>query len=205
MRPTDILKSEHRVIEQVLNCLERLTERAVTEGTIDRQAAEDAIGFFRAFADGCHHKKEEEHLFPAMEAKGFSRQYGPTGVMLYEHEQGRACVRGMDHSLAGAAQGDAAALRKFVTHARAYISLLREHIRKEDHCLFPMADNALDDHEQHSLIESFENLEHEEAGTGTHEKYLAVADALAEQFGVPRAMPLAGGPAMSCCGHHARG
>jgi hemerythrin-like domain-containing protein len=179
---------------------------AVSDGKIDRQAAEDAIAFFRAFADGCHHKKEEAHLFLAMEAKGFSREGGPTGVMLYEHEQGRECVRGMEQALAGAAQGDASALRKFVIHAQAYVALLREHIRKEDHCLFPMADNVLNDREQDSLIESFEKLEHEEAGTGTHEKYLAVADALAERFGVPRATALAGeSSGKSCCGHHARG
>mgnify|MGYP000753666721 CR=1 FL=1 len=44
----------------------------------------EAVDFFRMFADRCHHAKEENHLFPAMEAKGMPREGGPTGVMLYE-------------------------------------------------------------------------------------------------------------------------
>ena len=40
-----------------------------------------------------------------MEAKGFPREGGPTGVMLHEHELGRAHVRGMDEAIELAAAG----------------------------------------------------------------------------------------------------
>ena len=76
-------------------------------------------------ADRCHHGKEEAHLFPAMEARGFLRSGGPTGVMLDEHEQGRACVRGMADAIDAAAAGDAAAQRRFLDHAAGYVGLLR--------------------------------------------------------------------------------
>ena len=85
MKPTEILSAEHRVIEQVLNCLEKMAAQAEKTGTLDKVSATDAVNFFRTFADQCHHGKEEAHLFPAMEAKGFPRQGGPTGVMLHEH------------------------------------------------------------------------------------------------------------------------
>ncbi|MCX7887840.1 MAG: hemerythrin domain-containing protein, partial [Verrucomicrobiae bacterium] len=94
MKPTEILMAEHRVIEQVLNVLEAMAERAAN-GDLNRQEARDAVAFFRGFADRCHHGKEEAQLFPAMEAKGIPREGGPIGVMLCEHEQGRAAVRGM--------------------------------------------------------------------------------------------------------------
>ena len=93
MKPTEILSGEHRVIEQVLTCLERIAEQCAAEGRLDRTSAEQALEFFRNFADRCHHGKEEVHLFPALEAKGFPRDGGPTGVMLHEHDQGRAHVR----------------------------------------------------------------------------------------------------------------
>ena len=73
MKPSDIFSSEHRVIQQVLNCLEKIAE-APHEGQVGRQSAKEAIDFFRIFADRCHHGKEEAHFFPAMEAKGFSRE-----------------------------------------------------------------------------------------------------------------------------------
>lgn len=89
MKPTDVLSNEHRVIEQVLDCLERMVEECRTSNSLEAQPARDAVRFFHTFADRCHHGKEEVHLFPAMEAKGFSRAEGPVGVMLREHEAGR--------------------------------------------------------------------------------------------------------------------
>ena len=90
MKATDILMDEHRVIEQVLNCLEKLADRCEATEVIDRASALKALAFFRNFADRCHHGKEEGHLFPLLEARGFARQRGPTGVMRHEHAEGRS-------------------------------------------------------------------------------------------------------------------
>lgn len=185
MRPTEVLTAEHRVIEQVLDCLERIVQTCRSSGRLDRDAATKALDFFRNFADRCHHGKEEVHLFPAMEAHGFPQQGGPTGVMLTEHEQGRAAVQGMARSLESAAAGSAGAVGEFTDHAEAYIALLRQHIDKEDHCLFPMADEALSSQDQRSLLEAFEKVETREMEEGTHEKYLAIAQELSERLGVP--------------------
>ncbi len=186
MKPTEILSGEHRIIEQVLDCLEKIAQNCATEGRLDKNSAEQALDFFRNFADRCHHGKEETHLFPAMEAKGFPRQGGPTGVMLDEHEQGRADVRGMAEAVEGAAAGRSEAVTRFVAHAHGYVGLLREHIEKEDHCLFGMANQALNEDEQQRLLEAFQHAEQEHMGLGTHEKYLRVADDLASRFGVAR-------------------
>ena len=186
MKPTEVLTGEHRVIEQVLDCLEKMAQNCAAEGRLDKTSAEQALDFFRNFTDRCHHGKEETHLFPAMEAKGFPRQGGPTGVMLNEHEQGRAHIRGMVEAVEGAAAGESEALTQFVTHAHGYVRLLREHIEKEDHCLFAMANQALNEDEQQRLSEAFEHVEQEHMGLGTHEKYLRVADELAGRFGVGR-------------------
>jgi hemerythrin-like domain-containing protein len=185
MQPTEILSGEHRVIEQVLDCLDKMVQRYKTEGKLDMQSVKDAVDFFRNFADRCHHGKEETHLFPAMEAKGMPRDGGPTGVMLYEHEQGRKYVRGMDESIEGIANGDVASKNAFVQNAQLYINLLREHIQKEDHCLFAMANNVLNEQDQQVLSAAFEKVETEEIGEGIHEKYLKIADDLAKKYGVP--------------------
>lgn len=199
MKPTEILASEHRVIEQVLDCLERMVQRAAAAGALEKQPAEEAIEFFRNFADRCHYGKEETHLFPALEAKGFPRDAGPTGVMLREHELGRAHVRAMAEAIDAAAAGDRAALDRFADHARSYIALLREHIRKEDHCLFTMADQAFSQEDQARLLGAFQKVESEEMGEGTHERYLKIAHDLADRYGVAHAAgPAAGGCG---CGH----
>ncbi len=67
MSTTQVLQDEHRIIERVLDCLERLAERCRAEGRLDAGPARDAIEFFRGFADRAHHGKEENHLFPMAE------------------------------------------------------------------------------------------------------------------------------------------
>jgi hemerythrin-like domain-containing protein len=199
MQATEILKAEHRVIERMLDVLEVLSDRAHGSGHLDADAAAQAVDFFSNFADRCHHGKEEAKLFPAMEAHGFSPEAGPTAVMRLEHDQGRVAVRRMADSLAAAGRGDAAALKRFDAAAREYVGLLREHIQKEDHCLFSMADQALDARAQQRLLEDFDAVEHEDMGAGTHEKYLTLAEQLCRRYGVeaPPA-PKAG----ACCHRH---
>lgn len=186
MKPTDILSDEHRVIEQVLNCLDKMTEQAKSNGRLDQQSARVAVTFFRNFADRCHHAKEEDHLFPAMEAKGLPREGGPTGVMMDEHQQARNHVRMMDESIEAASEGDPSGLREFTRHAQAYCALLRGHIEKEDHCLYAMANQAFTDADQGELLRTFEKVESEEIGTGVHKTYVNIANGLADRYDVPR-------------------
>lgn len=196
MRPTDILSAEHRVIEQVLDCLEALAERARDDGRLDVARAETALEVVRTFADRCHHGKEEERLFPMLVARGMSTQLGPIAVMLDDHRAGREYVRRMGEAAAAA---DAAA---FVPAAAGYVALLRDHIAKEDGVLFPLAESMLDETAREALLASFRAFERDDLGPETHERMLAVADELARHFGVPlaseRTAPtLDAGP----CGH----
>jgi len=198
MKPTDILKQEHRVIEQVLSCLERIAEECEADGNLNGPDAAEAIRFFRTFADRCHHGKEEAHLFPLAEARGIPREGGPVGRMVYEHILGREAIARMDSSLERAAEGVPAACTAFVAAAREYIQLLREHIFKEDYCLFPMADGVFTELDQRNLGESFDRVEESEIGYETHNEAIASADRLAERYGVPKA------EVCCACGHAAK-
>ncbi len=186
MKPTEILSHEHRVIEQVLDCLEKIVIKCRDEGKVEAEQAKAAIEFFRGFADKCHHAKEENQLFPVLQTKGFGGGCGPVVVMLREHELGRLYVGGMDASLAAAARGDADAVTWFVQNAESYIRLLREHIQKEDHCLFPSAAQKLGAEDERSLMAAFDQVEKHEIGEKTHAKYLAIANQLADHFDVSK-------------------
>lgn len=185
MNPTERLMNEHRVIETVLACLTRVAEEARGAGRLDPAPARDAIAFLREYADRLHHGKEEAELFPFMEARGYSRSGGPVFVMIREHEQGRDFIRSLEAAVEAAAGGDAAAIRTFDDQARAYARMLRDHIHKEDHCLFPMAQQAMRDGDERALTERFEKVETEERALGTHVRSVATARALCARYGVP--------------------
>lgn len=202
MKPTEILSSEHRVIERVLDVLEEIGRRARARNAIDVASAGKALRVLRTFADTCHHGKEEHHLFPRMEQCGMPRNVGPVAVMLDEHELGRAKIRAMGAAIAGAEHGDREAPAAFARHAADYVQLLREHIAKEDQILFPMADSMFSDVDRADLLQAFERVESAELGAGTHEEMLQLVEELCAELGVK---PSASTPVLhGCCHAHAR-
>ncbi len=177
MEATQILMSEHRVIERVIQALETAAGQLQRGHPVRPGLFLDAADFIKGFADGCHHKKEEGVLFKALVENGMPVQGGPVAVMLYEHEQGRAYTRAMRNA-AERLETDPSARDEVVKNALGYAALLRQHIQKEDHVLFPMADRLLPPETQQKVAVGFDLLEHEETGEGVHEKYLALAEAL---------------------------
>jgi len=173
---------EHRVIERVLASLEAAAARIERGGPIRPGFFTDAADFIKGFADGCHHRKEEGALFPALEEAGVPREGGPIGVMLREHDEGRQLVRNMRGAAERLAAGDSKAGAEVAANARDYAALLRQHIMKEDRVLFPLADRVIQGAASDALLENFRHVEHEEAGAGIHEKYLALATSLEREL-----------------------
>jgi hemerythrin-like domain-containing protein len=185
MIATDILMSEHRVIERVITALETASNRYADGQPVRPEFFIDAADFIRGFADGCHHRKEEGVLFKMMSENGVPVQGGPIGVMLSDHEQGRVFTRAMREAAVKLGHGpDPAAGEEMVRSARGYANLLRTHIFKEDNILFPMANHVIPLPQQADVAEGFEHVEHEETGAGVHEKFLALAESLEKEMGL---------------------
>ncbi len=182
MKPTQILNEEHELILAMLDIIGVVCNRLEHKARVDREHLEQIIDFIRTFADGCHHLKEENVLFPVLEKAGIQREGGPIGVMLHEHETGRGLVKKMDDALGRIKTGDPAAGRSFAEHARQYIQLLTGHINKENSVLFPMADRELLADEQERIASEFDRIEREEIGQGVHEKYHAMIHRLRDVF-----------------------
>lgn len=160
--PTAVLREEHEVILRALAVLERLSGELAAEKPVNPDSVQWLANFFRTFADRCHHAKEEKLLFPALERHGVPKEGGPLGVMLMEHEQGRALVRTF-------AEGDPPTAAKAM---RSFVVLLRDHIAKENEILFPIADRVLPAPEQKTILEAFEAAECELGGPELHRQFL---------------------------------
>ena len=182
MRPTEILSSEHRVIERVLGALD------VAAGRIDAGQAVrpgffvDAVRFIRDFADGYHHGKEEGVLFEALAQLGMPTNAGPVGMMLHEHTRARELTAGLDQAATRLAAGEDVA-HVVVDYARAYVELLTQHIFKEDRILFSMAAQMMPPGEDGRVLEAFARVEDDQAAKGSKESLIALAQALCEEIG----------------------
>ena len=174
MKATQVLRDEHEGILAMLAVVETAAKRLQSGKAIPSDLMTNAVGFFRNFADQCHHGKEEDALFPALERHGIPKQGGPIGVMLAEHDQGRAFIRTMSDAADKYARGDKTAAPALAQNMLGYVNLLRQHIAKENNVLFPMADQVLADAEQDKLYEAFEHIETTRTGPGEHERYHAM-------------------------------
>lgn len=141
--PIDTMMREHRLIEQVLASLAALAAQLETNPAAPRERIAQFADFFRNFADRCHHGKEEDQLFAKLNECGFPREHGPVGVMLAEHAEGRRHVEALSKIGAGTGPLRSDEAAQVVSHARQFIPLLLDHIRKEDHVLYPMARQAI--------------------------------------------------------------
>jgi hemerythrin-like domain-containing protein len=175
MESFDELEHDHQVIEQVAALLAGVAafgngERAFAFGAW-------AVEFARRFADGCHHAKEEQALFPLLEARGIPRRGGPIGKMLLEHQVGRTLVQDMERALA------TRDLPAFVASAGAWAGLLHAHIAKERGVLFPMGAHRLDGADDRALHARFAEIERESGGTTLHRRIHAELAAWKERLG----------------------
>ncbi len=178
MKATEILVEEHQLIKKVLDWSEGEITRIDAGCSPDTGKLAAVVDFIRNFADRCHHAKEEGLLFARLAERGMPREGGPIAVMLHEHELGRAHVAAVAAALDGARRGEAQALAELRAHMSGYIELLRAHIDKEDHILYPMADRLLGAADQEALLADFARVEKEEIGEGIHEKYHHLAEKL---------------------------
>jgi hemerythrin-like domain-containing protein len=183
MQPIKDLKLEHDAVRLTLRILDGICQKIEKSGKITAmQHLDQLLEFFNVFVDKCHHGKEEELLFPALENVGVSREGGPIGVLLHEHQQGRDFVRSMNATLSQYTQGNRKAAAEFVKTARSYINLLDQHIDKENGVLFPLAEKHLSAQEQAQLWKGFEMIEAQKIGPGKHEEFHMMLDQLEKEI-----------------------
>jgi len=169
-KATQQLKDEHEGIKLMFQILDKICERHKANGDLNTDHLFDIIEFFKIFVDKCHHGKEEDLLFPAMEQAGIPRQ-GPIGVMLAEHEKGRGYVRAINAALEKFKAGDKSAADEITDNAERYMELMLSHIDKENNILYPMGDQRFSKEKDEELFEGFEKIEEERIGAGKHEEF----------------------------------
>jgi hemerythrin-like domain-containing protein len=198
MDAIETLMQEHRLIEQVLDALVGFADEIRRRETTDKEELGRFVEFLRAFADGCHHGKEEDVLFAAMIESGFPRDGGPVAVMLHEHSQGRGLVRALAQKAAQPGAWSGEDRQAVASAAAAYAALLHGHIHKEDAILYPMAEQHLSPERMARVAEDCDRFEAERTGSGEHARLHALAEDLVSSHAAvahPAAQPVRHG----CC------
>ena len=182
--PSTILSDEHAAISAVLGYLDRAVAALERGHPVDPALFHDLDAFFALFVGRCHHGKEEQLLFPAL--NGAPDVAALVQRLEQEHERGEElaaayAVAAHDYTVLGMAASGA-----LIAASRAYAASLRQHIARENEDLLPRASDAVPPAQSRSLVAAFARYEDEVMGAGTHERLHQMIDTL--------------GPRLAACG-----
>ena len=142
MRLLDALKAEHDLIEKVLGSLRTYVDLRV-RGEGDPADAPAFLDFFRLYAAGYHHAREEDVLFPALVKQAeLPETKGPVPALIEQHHKMAAMLAEMS-TLLGAELTDASARERLDELATRYSRALWAHIDAENSVMLPESEKRL--------------------------------------------------------------
>src|SRR5882672_11361366 len=125
MKCTELLDKDHQIILRAVDVLEQMADEVKKGHSVDPHDIESVVRFLKEFGDEYHQTKEESALFPIL-LKTSGPQQAKLGQMIFEHDQERSLVEGLEEALKTKRGED------FVHFANRLITLLRSHIYKEE-------------------------------------------------------------------------
>ena len=138
---TASLRRDHDLIEKVIKSMETTVELLRSGKQIPESILLPVIDFTKNFTDVCHHNKEENSLFPALEKSGMPKNMGPIAMMLVDHERSREIAKRMESSTKHYLEsGDS---KNLISDMSQYVQHITEHLWKENNRLFMMAEARL--------------------------------------------------------------
>jgi hemerythrin-like domain-containing protein len=160
------LMIEHRLIEKAVPLMKVEICRLEKEKRLDPGFISEMVDFFRTYADRCHHGKEEDILFRALEKKTISPEHKKTmDELLAEHVVARASVG----KFAGSKTPEEA-----VEQMKKLSDLYPKHIEKEDKHFFIPVMKYFSQPEQDEMLAKMYEFDRKLV----HEKYAKVLQSL---------------------------
>jgi len=158
--------TEHRLIERMVALLQVELGKLEEGGKPDPVFIDNAVDFFRTYADRTHHGKEEDILFRDLAGKEMSEDHRATmDELVREHVHARETVGGLLEAKDAYQGGDARALETVMGNLAELVRFYPEHIEKEDrHFFIPCMDYFSREEQDGMLREFFEfdrNMIHE--------------------------------------------
>lgn len=179
----ETLEEDHKLISRVVGLLPKV-RRDIEKGTVDERVLSDIIQFFSEFADGFHHAKEEDQLFPSLVQQGVSQKGCPLRALTLEHQQGRSLMNGLIAFVRRYQEGDSEATKTISEILKNIEDLYTDHIWKEDYLLLPMSEKVLSNSSRDALAKGFSGVQ-EKFGSGFLEQYESIVEKLEKNVGQP--------------------
>jgi hemerythrin-like domain-containing protein len=153
--PIQTMLDEHAVICSTEQTIKRLEGSWTVNEEYYKSAVMTLISFFREYADGYHHRKEEEVLFP--EIKNHPDFVLQEIIEEFEehHNDFRECADSIEEAIN---EGD---YERSYKELRNYLEDLLDHIAAENDELFVLAESLMSEEELETIYFKFKDIDRE--------------------------------------------
>lgn len=150
-----IIRDEHRTISAILHGMEYLV-RQIRERKkkVDARVFHAMLYYLDTFSERSHHPKEDQFLFSALRSRGAGADALITELEK-EHAGGEDALRRLAQALNRYEEGGDKEFAGFERAVERFIDSYREHMRKEEDLLFPLARALLTEADWAAIDQAF--------------------------------------------------
>jgi len=178
MLPIGLLMREHRLIERMVTNVQKELHNVTYELKMDPIFIDQAVDFFRIYADKTHHGKEEEILFKQLKDKNLKPDdQSMMEGLIAEHAAMRTTVSNLLEAKNSYLRGEARAFGEVKSLLTKLVMAYPPHIEKEDKHFFYPSMEYFTTAEQDKMLKEFYDFDREMI----HEKYISVVDGIRTQ------------------------
>lgn len=167
------LMIEHRLIERMIELINRILTKIEQEREVDPVLVDTMVDFIRMYADRTHHGKEEDILFQELKNKALSEKDRVLmNELVEDHRLGRKATQNLVEANDRYRAGESSALSEIVSNLKSLAVFYPKHIKKEDKVFFPSARTYFSEAEDLAMLNRF----HEFDRKMIHEKYASLIE-----------------------------
>ncbi len=151
-----IIRDEHRTISAILHGMEYLVRKIRTQKKkVDPRVFRAMLYYLDTFSERAHHPKEDQFLFSALRSRGAGAEALITELEK-EHAGGEDALRRLALALNRFEEGGDREFPAFESAVGRFVDSYRDHMRKEEELLFPLARQLLTDADWAAIDREFE-------------------------------------------------
>jgi branched-chain amino acid transport system ATP-binding protein len=153
MEALRIITEEHQNLWRIATTIDQVADEMDAGSPADPAFFNSVFDYIDQFMDGCHHAKEDEHLFPALRRRS-AEAAAVLDRLQAEHRNGPEVLKSLRGQLA-ATVGGTSGKAEFAAALRTYTQSLKAHIRTEEKDAMPLARELLTVEDWADIDEAF--------------------------------------------------
>ncbi len=139
----NIIRDEHRSIAAILHGMEYLVQRIrARRKRVDPRVFHAMLYYLDTFSERMHHPKEDQYLFKAMRERS-AEAATHIADLEEDHARGEDALRRLAQCLIRYEEGGEQEFPAFEREVENFVRNYRDHIRKEEDIVFPLAERLL--------------------------------------------------------------